>query len=266
MQIDWLTVAAQLVNFLVLVWLLQRFLYRPISVAMRRREARIEERLAEARAAHARAEEEAETLRRRQRELEDAKGGILDASRAEANDLRKRLDAELREEMDARRATWHRHLQEEREQFAALLQRRAGHQLLDITGRVLAEFADSDLSERIAGRFVARIEALDADTRDRLAKAAARAGSATVETGRPVGTATRGRITRALHAALGTDIPVAYREDEEVLLGARLTIGEQTVEWSAARYLRRLGAMLDEVLDSAGHGSPGGGERARSRA
>ena len=48
MQIDWLTVAAQIVNFLVLVWLLQRFLYRPITEAMARREERIESRLSEA--------------------------------------------------------------------------------------------------------------------------------------------------------------------------------------------------------------------------
>ena len=45
MQIDWLTVAAQIVNFLVLVWLLQRFLYRPIVSAMAERENRIETRL-----------------------------------------------------------------------------------------------------------------------------------------------------------------------------------------------------------------------------
>jgi len=51
LQIDWLTVAAQIVNFLVLIWLLQRFLYKPITNAMRRREERIEDRLAEAKEA-----------------------------------------------------------------------------------------------------------------------------------------------------------------------------------------------------------------------
>ena len=71
MQIDWLTVAAQIVNFLALVWLLQRFLYRPITEAMARREARIEARLAEAKAARQDAEAEA----RRVRGEEQALGG-----------------------------------------------------------------------------------------------------------------------------------------------------------------------------------------------
>ena len=81
MQIDWLTVAAQIVNFLVLVWLLQRFLYKPITNAMRRREERIEERLSEAKSARTEAEEEAEALRRKKAELEDSKEEILDAAR-----------------------------------------------------------------------------------------------------------------------------------------------------------------------------------------
>jgi F-type H+-transporting ATPase subunit b len=45
MQIDWLTVIAQIVNFLILVWLLKRFLYHPVITAMDRREQRIAERL-----------------------------------------------------------------------------------------------------------------------------------------------------------------------------------------------------------------------------
>jgi len=43
-QIDWLTVAAQITNFLVLVWLLHRFLYQPITNAMEQRQAQIEKR------------------------------------------------------------------------------------------------------------------------------------------------------------------------------------------------------------------------------
>ena len=34
MLIDWFTVAAQVVNFLVLMWLLKRFLYKPIVYAI----------------------------------------------------------------------------------------------------------------------------------------------------------------------------------------------------------------------------------------
>ena len=48
MLIDWFTVLAQLVNFLILVWLLKRFLYRPILDAIDAREKRIAAELADA--------------------------------------------------------------------------------------------------------------------------------------------------------------------------------------------------------------------------
>ena len=258
MQIDWLTVAAQIVNFLVLVWLLQRFLYRPITGAMRRREAKIEERLAEAKDARAEAEREAERLDSERAELEARKDEMLDQAREEADELRDRLESELRAEMEDKRAAWTRHLAEERDAFARTLQRRAGQQVLDIAARVLGEFADAELSERVAGTFLARLDALDDDTRDKLAEAASESGSATVETGTALDSAARGRVTRGLHEALSSDLEVEYREDPEVLLGVRLTVGEQSVEWSAAHHLRRLESTLDEVLETARAGGPAG--------
>ena len=41
MLIDWFTVAAQAVNFLLLVWLLKRFLHKPVLAAIDEREKRI---------------------------------------------------------------------------------------------------------------------------------------------------------------------------------------------------------------------------------
>ena len=38
MKINWFTVIAQLVNFLILVWLMKRFLYKPILNAIDERE------------------------------------------------------------------------------------------------------------------------------------------------------------------------------------------------------------------------------------
>jgi F-type H+-transporting ATPase subunit b len=260
LQIDWITVAAQIVNFLVLVWLLQRFLYRPITQAMRRRETKIEDRLSEARSAREEAEAEAERLRRKQVELDEERDDILNEARAEATDLRERLEQQIRAEMEEKRETWKRHLEEEREEFGRVLQRRAGREVLEIAGGVLSEFADADLTERIARTFASRLESLDGEARDRLAQAAGHAREATVETARALDSTTRGIVTRALHEALSTSIPVAYQQNEDVTLGVRVTIGEQSLDWSSDHHLKRLEAALDEIVDSATRGAPGAGD------
>jgi F-type H+-transporting ATPase subunit b len=252
-QIDWLTVAAQIVNFLILVWLLQRFLYKPITNAMRRREHRIEERLTGAKAAREEAEKEAETLKRKEAELEESKEDILSSAREDANGLRDKLESEIREEMEEKREAWRAHLAEEGEAFVSSLQRKAGHQILDITGRILAEYADIEITERTVSTFADRLASLDPDMRDKLTEAASAAETAVVETGAALTSSAKGRITRALHDVLSTDIDVDYREDERIVLGVRLTIGDVTAEWSAARYLDRLKAELNEVIDAGSH-------------
>jgi len=263
LQIDWLTVAAQIVNFPVLVWLLQRFLYKPITNAMRRREERIEERLSEAKSARTEAEEEAEALRRKKAELEDSKEEILDAAREEADALRERLETEIREETEEKRAAWREHLAEERDAFATSLRRKAGKQVLEVTERVLSDYADSDTADRVVATFAKRLKALDAETREKMTSAAAEDGqTAVVHTGSALSGSAKGRITRAIHETLSSDIEVDYREDAEMVLGVRLTIGDYTAEWSAMRYLKRLETELGEIIDAGTHAGGKGEDEA----
>ena len=132
------------------------------------------------------------------------------------------------------------------------MQRKAGHKVLDIAGRLVAEFTSGAFDDQIALGFVAKLKDLDAETCKKMATAADSAdGPALVETAAALDTAARRKITRAIHEEFETNIEVEYREDDEVLLGVRLTIGEQTVEWSASRHLKRLNRELDELVDSA---------------
>lgn len=253
MQIDWLTVAAQIANFLVLVWLLQRFLYRPITDAMARREARIEERLSDAKARRREAEEEAESLRNERTELEGSRQEMLDEARVEADELKQRLEQDIRDEIDSKRAAWQKALVQERADTIAGIQRNAGHKVLDIAARILADFTGSELADQVARGFVTQMNDLDTDTRKKLVAAAdGPDATALVQSAVALDASARRRITRAIHAQFETDIEVDYREVEDVLVGLRLTIGEQTVEWSAARYLERLHRELDDLLQPTG--------------
>ena len=77
MQVDWFTLIAQVVNLLVLVGLLKHFLFGRIVRAMNEREATIAGRLEEAARGRALAQQEAESLRAKHRELEEQREQIL---------------------------------------------------------------------------------------------------------------------------------------------------------------------------------------------
>jgi len=181
-------------------------------------------------------------------------------AREEADELRTRLENDIREDLEEKRAAWQTHLQDERDTFLASLQRQAGKRLLEITERVLADYADTDTAERVVATFAERLKALDEDAREKMKKAASAEGAtALVQTGTALGSAAKGRITRAIHEILAIDIDVDYREDREMVFGVRLTIGDDRVEWSAMRYLKRLGVELGEIID-AGRGRTDGGQ------
>jgi F-type H+-transporting ATPase subunit b len=257
--LDWVTVAAQIANFLVLVWLLRRFLYRPITQAMERREARMRDRLAEAAAARAEVAERAAALDRDRADLDAAKEDILNAARQEADRLRARLEADIRAEMSTRRAAWHDHLEGERAAFARSLRRQANHHLIAVVRRVLGDFAQTELGDRVAAAFADRLRDLDERTRATLSVTAARSRDPVlVETGFPLEGAAQGRIARALHELVSAEVQVDFAVREEVLFGVRVTIGEQTLDWSAARYLDRLEATLTEVLEQEARMAPSG--------
>ena len=69
MLIDWFTVGAQALNFIILVWLLKRFLYKPILNAVDAREKRIAAELADADAKKAEAQKRARRVPTEERDL-----------------------------------------------------------------------------------------------------------------------------------------------------------------------------------------------------
>src|SRR5580693_1866505 len=104
MLIDWFTVGAQALNFLILVWLLKRFLYKPILNAIDAREKRIATELADADAKKAEAQKERDEFLRKNQEFDQQRAALLNKATDEAKAERQRLLDEVRKDADALRA------------------------------------------------------------------------------------------------------------------------------------------------------------------
>ena len=91
MLIDWFTVGAQALNFIILVWLLKRFLYKPILNAIDAREQRIAAELAAADAKEAEAQKERDEFHHKNEEFDQQRATLLSKATQEAKAERKRL-------------------------------------------------------------------------------------------------------------------------------------------------------------------------------
>src|SRR5580700_5323703 len=104
MLIDWFTVGAQALNFIILVWLLKRFLYKPILNAIDAREKRIATELADADAKKAEAQKERDEFQHKNQEFDQQRAALLKKATDEANAERQRLLDEARKDTDTLRA------------------------------------------------------------------------------------------------------------------------------------------------------------------
>src|SRR5271165_4877827 len=101
MLIDWFTVAAQAVNFLILVWLMKRFLYKPILHAIDEREKRIATELANAGKKKAEAQKESDDFKHKNEEFDKQRAALLSKATDDAKAERQRLLDEARKAADA---------------------------------------------------------------------------------------------------------------------------------------------------------------------
>jgi F-type H+-transporting ATPase subunit b len=256
MQVDWLTVAAQIVNFLILVWLLQRYLYRPILKAMDDREQGIAARLREATEQKAAADREARSYRLQRDALERDKERILSSARQEAGDVKRSLEEVARHDVEERRLEWLRQLEDEQRAFLLEMRQRSADHVIMLARRALKELADARLEEQMAAVFAKRLDELEPHLREKIARACRDAGgTVTVRTRFELAPDEQRRITRMIHKQISEVANVGYAQGEEEISGIELTVGSQTVAWTLDNFLddleRHLSKELAEVIPHA---------------
>src|SRR6266496_648331 len=160
MLIDWFTVGAQFINFIVLVLLMKRFLYRPILEAMTAREQRIMTTLDAAARKNDEAEKGLALLKQREDALEAHRTVLLKAATEEADQRRKQLIAVAREEVLSLQTRWHEAFAKEKDQLRHDLTLRVQAEVLAIARCVLKELAAAPLEEAIARQFILQLQGL----------------------------------------------------------------------------------------------------------
>ncbi len=251
MSIDWITVAAQIVNFLVLVWLLKRFLYRPILDGIDAREREIAERMGEAAQVRAAAEAAAADYQAQVDSLRAGREGMLEEARKAAEAERDTLLAEARARLAREQADLAQQRAEEARRYRADLHRDGASALLSLTRKALKDLADETLEARIVAQAGGRLTAIAEELR----KAAGESLQAVAITHEPLPEAARERLSSEL-ARLIPGLTVTFRSEPAQAPGLTLRLGGAQVEWTVDSYVDG----LDALLSDAGHEQlrPGG--------
>jgi len=249
MLIDWFTVVAQAVNFLILVWLLKRFLYKPILNALDAREKRIATELAKADERMAEAGQERDEFMRKNEEFNQQLAAMLRKAEDEATAERQRLLDEARKESDALRTKWQEALRSEHQSLREELTRRTEEEVFAITRKTLTELATTGLEEKMTDAFIRRLQELSSAERVGLQSAfKAAASPAIVRSTFRLPAAQRRAIEGVVKDVLAIETQVQFETASELVSGIELTANGHKIAWSIGHYLASLKKSVDDLL------------------
>jgi F-type H+-transporting ATPase subunit b len=241
MLIDWFTVAAEVVNFAILVLLMKRFLYKPILDAVNMRETLIAAELADAAAKKADAQKDRDEFQHKNDDFDTQRAAllaratdaakvegkrILDESRTTTADLAAKQQAALKSGIEAQRAT---------------VSTKTAYEVFAIARKTLSDLADTSLEERIVAVFIQRLNALPPAQKALLNPPPNSAAQPVqVRTSSELPPPQRGEVEGAIKAAAGSAIPVQFSTATDMIGGIEMTFNGQKLAWSIGDYLTSL--------------------------
>ena len=250
MLVDWFTVGAQVLNFLILVWLMKRFLYKPILTAIDARERMIAAELADADAKRAEAQKDRDEFQHKNEEFDQQRASLLKKATDDANAERQRLIEEARTAADALTAKRQEALRDDAKSLSLAIRRRTQQEVFAITRRALTDLATTSLEERLGEVFTRRLRELDGPAKAGLAEALKTAADpAVVRSAFDLPTEQRAAIQNALNEAFSADIRLRFETMPDLIGGIELTTNGQKVAWSIADYLGAMEKSVGELLN-----------------
>jgi len=249
MLIDWFTVIAQVINFLILVWLLKRFLYKPILNAVDAREKKVADELKNADAKEAEAQKEKEEFKRKNEEFDQQRNALLKKAKEEAQAERQRLFEDVREEASDLRAKQQEALRNEGQNLSQEIGRQTQQEVFSIARKILTDLTETSLEERAVDVFVQRLRNLQDNEKKQLASALSTSpGQVLIRTAFDLPQTQRDSIKKAIKETLGIEIQPRFETAPDLVSGIELNTDGQKVAWSIADYLTSMQKSIDELL------------------
>ncbi len=251
MLIDWFTVLAQILNFLVLMWLLKRFLYKPVLKAIDERDSKIKAQVQEAADKMKEATTEKESYEKKNAAFEEQHKAMLNTATEEAANKRKQLLDTARNDADALQAKMEQSLREQQQSLNGEIIRRTQQEVFSITRQVLKDLANEDLEAAMTTMFLEKLKGLKKEETEKLVAVLKDAPQgATVRSAFPLPQEEQKEIAEALHKMTSPDTTISFETAEDQISGIELSAGGYKLAWSISDYLRSLeedmGALLKQ--------------------
>jgi F-type H+-transporting ATPase subunit b len=257
MLIDWFTVAAQILNFLILVWLLKRFLYQPILQAIDDREKKIATELKNADDKKAEAQKERDEFKRKNDEFDQQRAKLLIQVTDEVKTERQRLLDEAAKAAEALQAKRLESLRNEEQHLSQAISLRTQKEVFEISRKVLTDLAGISLEERMVEVFIHRLSDLP-EEKKRILELAIHPSAKTspsaviIQTRFNLSPAQRLSTQEMIKKIFGSDLQFDFKTVPDLMSGIELSTNGQKISWSIEDYMDSLEKGVADLLRTDG--------------
>ncbi len=245
MLINWFTVFAQILNFVILLGLLRWLLYKPILQVMAKRQAQLAEQWQTATDLQAQAHQALEQYHQEQQSLQAQRASFLAEARAAADEERQRQLLTLRQDIQAQREAWEADLYQEQRAFFHTLRQQVTQQVVAIARQALRDLADVSLEQQMVARFCEQLKHLSPTQRQQIHNSETPPEAVFIRTTFPVDAAHQAQIKQSLATTLNLEgIPIHFVTVPELGCGIEMKLAGQAILWGLDPYLDQLEQTL----------------------
>jgi F-type H+-transporting ATPase subunit b len=232
MRFDWSTLALQTVNFAILVWLLHRFLYRPVLRMVDARRAEIEKRYADAQAAEAKSKDALAAIEAERARIADERATALRSAAAEAEAAAAARHAQAEREATALLDSARKAIAAERDRTIAETRRIALDLAVEMARRLLTETPTELRTEAWLERIQQHLVSLPNAEREGLVRQLVDGAALKVVTAAALPSDAADTWRRRLGQTLGDRIAFAFEADPGLVAGAELHFPNAVLRFS----------------------------------
>lgn len=250
MNVDIFTLVVQIINLMVLIWVLKHFLYRPLLDAVDKRQHQIARNIQEALDAAARAKDEERVWQQKVTDIDNQKQSLIKQASEAAEDLKETLLVVAKENVKKSEKRWQEELVQQKQSFDMALQHLIVEQFRIFASQSLSEMADTNLQTLIIGKFLQKIKKIPAEDKKSFSVAAKEKNEVRVFTDTKLSKKDEQLLIQEIRKAfkLSDKVTIIFKEDINLICGIEIEAGEMEISWNIKQYLDSFEQQLDGAL------------------
>lgn len=252
MELSWSTFVLEIINFLVLVWILKRFLYKPVLDVISRRHQGIEQTRADADALQAEAKTLQQQYENRLADWNKERQQLRETLTLELEVERKRKLEELQTELDQQREKLRVAEASRQQDTQRKIEQVALNQAAEFAARLLQQIADANTEERLVELVISQLTQLPGERLQSIRNHYGQTPDAIqVVSAFELKAQLRDELEKAIQTLTGQDLPTHYQLNSDLIAGLRITVGAWVLAANLEDELRGLAdiSALEKRID-----------------